>query len=169
MRLSKTNKLLYGLGFSSLGIKDSLFQLFLFFYFSQILGLNATLAGVSTLIALLFDAISDPLIGVLSDNFRSKKWGRRHPFMFFSALPLSLSFYFLFKPPEFLNQLGLFLWLTVFIILVRLSLTFFLVPGYSLGSELCDYEERTSITTYRVIFQPFTGPLLTIFFHFHSY
>ena len=79
-------KLFYGLGLASRGIKDGLFQLFLFFYFSQVLGLDPELAGLSSLVALVFDAISDPLVGLISDKWQSKKWGRRHPFMFAAAL-----------------------------------------------------------------------------------
>jgi len=74
--------LLYGLGFASQGIKDGLFQVFLFIFYNQVLGLDPVLTGTATIIALLFDAISDPLVGVISDNWKSKKWGRRHPFMF---------------------------------------------------------------------------------------
>ena len=153
MKLSKRIKLLYGFGFSAQGIKDGLFQVFLFFYFSQVLGLDAALTGAATIIALLFDAVSDPLIGVMSDRWKSKKWGRRHPFMLASALPLGIFIWLLFMPPADLEQLGLFLWLTIFTILVRLSLTLFQVPGMSLGAELSqDYEERTSITSYRIMF-----------------
>ncbi|MDG2449868.1 MAG: MFS transporter, partial [Saprospiraceae bacterium] len=146
-------KLFYGLGMASIGIKNGLFQLFLFFYFSQVLGLDPELAGLSSLVALGFDAISDPLVGLISDKWQSKKWGRRHPFMFVSALPFGLFIWLLFTPPEGLDQTGLFLWLTSFAILVRVSLTLFNVPYISLGAELStDYKERTSITAIRMMF-----------------
>lgn len=163
-KLSTKTKILYGLGFASQGIKDGLFQLFLFFYFSQILGLDAALTGVSTLIALAFDAVSDPLIGMISDNWKSKKWGRRHPFMFASALPLGLFIWLLFLPPTDLGQTGLFWWMTIFAILVRLALTFFLIPAMSLGAELSeDFEERTSITSYRVSIASIVPPVVIAF------
>ena len=153
MKLSKRIKTLYGFGFAAQGIKDGLFQVFLFFYFSQVLGLDPALTGAATVIALIFDAVSDPLVGVISDRWKSKKWGRRHPFMLVSALPLGIFSYLLFVPPAGMDQAGLFLWLTVFTVLVRLSLTLFQVPGMSLGAELStDYEERTSITSYRIMF-----------------
>jgi len=163
-KLTKRIKTLYGLGFAAQGIKDGLFQLFLFFYFSQILGLDATLTGISTLIALAVDAISDPIIGVISDNWTSKKWGRRHPFMFASALPFGLFIWLLFLPPDGLGQTGLFWWLTIFTILVRLSMTLHIIPGMSLGAELTeDFEERTSVTSYRVTFAAIVPPLLIAF------
>jgi GPH family glycoside/pentoside/hexuronide:cation symporter len=163
MKLSKRIKLLYGFGFSAQGIKDGLFQIFLFFYFSQVLGLSAGLTGMATIIALLFDAISDPLVGVLSDRWKSKKWGRRHGFMLISAIPLGAFIYLLFLPPSDLDQTGLFLWLTIFTILVRVSLTLFQVPSMSLGAELsADYNERTSITSYRVMFAALMSTLIII-------
>ena len=164
MKRSRKIKTLYGIGFSSMGIKDALFQLFLFFYFSQILGLSATYTGLATIIALFFDAISDPWIGTLSDRWVSKKYGRRHPFMYAAALPLGATLFLLFSPPNGLNEFGLFLWLTFFSTLVRVALTFFIVPGMSLGAELSDdYDERTSITSYRVMFGSLIGPILLMF------
>ena len=74
-KLSLKIKLPYGIGRASIGIKDGLFQLFLFFYFSQVLGLAPELAGLSSLVALASDAISDPLVGLISDKWQSKKWG----------------------------------------------------------------------------------------------
>ena len=67
---------MYGVGFSARGIKDGLFQIFLFFYFNQVLGLDPTLAGSASLIALLFDAVTDPFVGLMSDRYSSKRWGR---------------------------------------------------------------------------------------------
>lgn len=161
--LTKGTKLLYGIGFSARGIKDGLFQIFLFFYFSQVLGLDAALAGTASLIALLFDAISDPLVGFWSDKHKSKRWGRRHPFMIWSAIPLGLFTYFLFMPPNDIGQLGLFLWLTVFNILVRVALTFFIIPHISLGAELTDdYNERTVVTSYRIMFASLVSPIVMI-------
>lgn len=164
MKVSQRIKIFYGLGFSAMGIKDALFQLFLFFYFSQILGLSATYTGLATIIALFCDAITDPWVGTLSDQWKSKTLGRRHPFMYFSAVPIGLSLFLLFSPPKGLNEFSLFLWLTFFSALVRVALTFFLVPGMSLGAELSeDYEERTSITSYRVMFASLIGPFLLMF------
>ncbi len=164
MKLSSKIKFLYGLGFSAQGIKDALFQLFLFFYFSQILGLSATYTGLATVIALLFDALSDPWIGTLSDRWKSTLLGRRHPFMYMSALPLGLFLYILFSPPAGLGEIGLFLWLTTFSVLVRFALTLFIVPSMSLGAELTDdYDERTTVTSYRVMFSSFIGPIILIF------
>ena len=83
-------KLFYGVGSVAYGVKDNGFSFFLLLYYSQVLGLSPTLAGTALMLALLVDAISDPLVGYISDNWHSK-WGRRHPFMYFAALPLAFT------------------------------------------------------------------------------
>ena len=163
-KVSRKIKFLYGLGFSAKGIKDGLFQIFVFYYFNQILGLDSALTGVAVMIALFFDAITDPLVGLISDKWKSEKWGRRHPFMFASAIPLGLFTWLLFIPPSDLSQLHLFLWLTTFSILLRFSLTLFMVPGMSLGAELStDYNERTSITGARIMFSALITAFIIVF------
>ena len=93
-----------------------------------------------------------------------KKYGRRHPFMYAAAFPLGLSLFLLFTPLNGLEEFELFFMAVLFFSLVRVALTFFLVPGMSLGAELSDdYEERTSITSYRVMFSSLVGPFLLMF------
>jgi Na+/melibiose symporter-like transporter len=127
------------------------------------LGLDPALAGSASLVALVFDAVSDPFVGLWSDRYNSKRWGRRHPFMLWSALPLGLFTYVLFQPPAGIGQIGLFIWLTVFSILVRIALPFLVVPHISLGAELTeDYNERTSVTAYRIMFAALVSPIVMI-------
>ena len=164
MSLDSKTKFFYGMGFISVGIKDILYAVFVFFYFSQILGLDQIYTGTATLIAILFDAISDPIIGSISDNYKSKKWGRRHPFMLISAFPLGISTFLLFSPFSEFSQLQLFLWMTFFSILIRFFLTLFLIPAMSLGAELSsDYNERTVITSYRIMFTTLVSPFVSLF------
>lgn len=143
----------YGLGQLPEGIKGAAFGFYLLFFFNQVLGLSGTLAGIAVFIALCFDAISDPLVGSWSDSAKSR-FGRRHPFMYAAAIPFALSFYFLFVPPTGLSTAGLFLWLTVFAVLTRTTMTFYSVPYMALGAELTDdYDERTLLSSLRTIFQ----------------
>ena len=106
-------------------------------FYNQLRGVSPALVGTAYLIASAFDALSDPLIGAITDRFRSK-WGRRHPFMFASALPIGVSFYFLYQPADGLTETGYFIWLCVFLILLRLSQTLYLIPHDALGAELTD-------------------------------
>jgi Na+/melibiose symporter-like transporter len=151
--IPRSIKLFYGVGQYGEGITIGAYYLFLLFYYNQVLGLSGSLAGLAGFLALGTDAISDPLVGHLSDRVKSR-WGRRHPFMYASAVPIPLFFYLLFVPPSGLGQLGLFTWMAVFTILTRQSITLFQTPYYALGAELSsDFEERNSIVAHRIVFQ----------------
>ena len=122
-------------------------------FYNQVLGVSPALVGTAFLIVSLIDAVSDPAVGTLSDRFRSR-WGRRHPFMFVSALPIAVAFYFLYQPLDGLGETGLFIWLTAFLVLLRLGQTFYLIPHDALGAELTDdYHERSSIFGYNLVVQ----------------
>jgi Na+/melibiose symporter-like transporter len=158
--LSLGTRLSYGVGQLSDGIKQSSFTTFLFFYYNQVLGLSGSLAGTAALLALLVDAVTDPMVGQLSDRFESR-WGRRHPFMLAGALPFGVAMVLLFAPPQGLGEMGLFGWMLGGAIFVRLMLTLFFVPHLSLGAELVtDYYARTSLIGYRVFFT-YAGILIT--------
>jgi Na+/melibiose symporter-like transporter len=148
-------KFTYGFGQAAEGLKNGAFGVFLFFYYNQVLALSGTLAGLAVGIALIFDAVTDPMAGSISDNWRSKL-GRRHPFMFLAAAPLAVAFFLLFNPPEGLGQIGLFAWLLVFAVLTRAAMTLYHVPHIALGAELTeDFEERTTVVAYRQFFSTF--------------
>jgi len=149
--LSFASKTLYGTAQLAEGVKTTAFSLFLLFYYNQVLGLSGGLAGLALGLATVVDAVADPLMGSISDSSRHR-WGRRHPFMYASVVPLAISFALLFRPPGGLGETGLFLWLLGFTILVRLSITTFQVPHMALGAELSrDYRERTSIVAGRTL------------------
>ena len=117
-------------------------------FYNQVLGVSPALVGMAFLIVSILDAVADPIVGIWSDRFHSR-WGRRHPFMFFSAFPIAIGFYFLYQPINGLSEMGLVVWLVVFFAVVRLGQTFYLIPHDALGAELTDdYEDRTSIFGY---------------------
>ena len=147
-----SSKFAFGVGQFAEGLKNTGFSVFILFYYNQVLGLPGTLAGTALFIALTFDAVTDPLAGSLSDNHQSRL-GRRHPFMYASALPLGLAFIGLFSPPGALGDWGLFAWLTVFAILTRAAMTLYHVPHLALGAEMTEnFSERTRIVAYRQFF-----------------
>ena len=151
-KLGFSSKFWFGFGQAAEGIKNGAFGGFLFFFYSQVLGLDPRLAGAAAAIALVFDAITDPLTGSLSDALRSR-WGRRHPFMYAAALPMAVTFFFVFSPPDGLGQTGLFLWMLSWTVLARAAMTLYHVPHLALGAELTeDYAERTVVVAYRIFF-----------------
>ena len=125
------------------------YELFVLFYYNQVLGLSGVLTGMAILISMIADAISDPVVGSWSDNIRSK-YGRRHLFMFGSIIPLGISFWLVFAPPSDLGGYALFAWLTVTSIALRLALTFFAAPASAVVAEISPLKsDRAEIGIYR--------------------
>ena len=136
---------LYSSGSGVIGINAAIFGTWVLIFYNQVLGLSPVLASLALGIALVFDAISDPLIGAWSDRFNSRL-GRRHPFIYASIIPLSLSFYFLFTEPASYSQSYLFWKLLILVLIIRISLTFYEIPRASLGPELTkDYDKRNFV------------------------
>ncbi len=145
-------KLAFGFGAAGESIATFGFSTFAFFYYSQVLGLPGTLAGLATTISLIIDAVSDPLMGSISDRWRSR-WGRRHPFMFLAAIPLGFAFFCIFSPPTGMSEWALFAWFTGFSVLMRIFVTMFNIPHLALGAEMSeDYLQRSVIMSYNAIF-----------------
>ena len=141
---------------------------FVLVYYSQVLGLNPGLAGLAVGIGLVFDAITDPLIGYLSDNTRSR-WGRRHPWLIASVVPLAASFYYLWHPPVFIEgDMLLFAWLVICNVFMRTAITMFLVPAYAIVAELTsDYDDRTRLlTNFHVIYAVFVNGMSVLMYAF---
>ena len=150
--LSRGTKLWYALGQLGEGIKNESFAYFAVFYYTNVLDLPGTLAGLAVFISMIVDAVVDPLMGVISDRTHSRL-GRRHPWIFASALPLALSLYLVFAPPAGLAHGALFAWLLGWMLVNRFSLTMFHVPYLSLGAELTrDWNERTVLVSLRFSF-----------------
>ena len=135
------------------GVQSTAFGFFLLFFYNQVLGLSGFLASLAIVVALLVDAVSDPVIGSWSDGIRHR-WGRRHPFMYAAAAPFALCFYFLFSPPAGLTETQVFVWLVVFSVLTRTTQSVYSIPHTSLTAELStDYHERTLLSSLRSVLQ----------------
>tara|TARA_R110000787_G_scaffold74486_6_gene165535 strand:- start:8013 stop:9470 length:1458 start_codon:yes stop_codon:yes gene_type:complete len=145
-------RLAFGVGGVADGVKNNGFDYFLLFFYSQVLGVPAAHVAVALFIALIVDAVSDPVVGYWSDNFRSR-FGRRHPFMYAAMLPVAIAYYFAWNPPAGLTGSDLFPWLVTLTITVRLLFTVYEVPQNALAAELTsDYDARTSLMSYRYFF-----------------
>ena len=146
---SYLTRIAFGVGGVADGVKNNGFDYFLLFYYSQVLGVSASLVAAALFIALVVDAVSDPVVGYWSDNFRTRL-GRRHPFMYASMVPVAIAYYFAWNPPAGLTGNDLFLWLVVLTICVRILFTMYEVPQNALAAELTsDYDARTSLMSFR--------------------
>src|ERR1019366_4533764 len=128
-------KLFYGAGSTAYGVKENGFRSLLLIFYNQVLGLPVGLVAIAIMVALICDAFLDPMIGQISDMWRSR-WGRRHPFMYAAAIPTAISFVALWNPPHGLSQAELLGYLIVTAIFVRAFITMYEIPSSALASEL---------------------------------
>ena len=149
---SLRTKLAYGFGSIAFGVKDNGFSYFLLIFYNQVVGLPAIWVGSAIAIALAVDAFADPVIGQISDNWRSRL-GRRHPFMYAAAVPVAIGYWFVWNPPGGWSQEWLFCYLIAIAIVVRTVIAVYEIPSTALVAELTpDYDQRTSFLSYRYLF-----------------
>jgi Na+/melibiose symporter-like transporter len=99
--ISTPTILAFGAGAMGEAVYLGIFNGFITLYYNQIIGLSNALIGIAIMLALIGDAITDPLVGVVSDRWKSRH-GRRHPFLFVAPVPMAITLYFIFNPPEML-------------------------------------------------------------------
>jgi GPH family glycoside/pentoside/hexuronide:cation symporter len=148
-RLSVKQKL--GFGICDLG-GNLFFTLMGFWalkYLTDIAGLPAAWAGAAVMAGKAWDAVTDPVMGYISDRTITR-WGRRRPYLLFGAIPMMLSMWFFFTVPSIANPAFLFLWAVCALMLLNTAATVINVPYSSLTPELSgDYHEKTSLNGYR--------------------
>jgi len=153
----KWRKWFFGAGDSAGSIAHTIIAFFFLFYLTDTVGLRPALAGSVLMIGKVWDAISDPLLGHISDNTRSR-FGRRRIYLLIFALPLGLSFFFLWTLPIGLSTTVTFLIATIAYILHTTFFTAVMVPYQALLPEMVsEYDERTSFTAYRMFFSIIWG------------
>ncbi len=154
-------RLAYGFGAVAYGVKENGFSFFLLIFYSTVVGLDAGLVGLAIFLALLVDAVGDPVVGYLSDNWHSRL-GRRHPFIYAAAVPVALSYFLLWNPPAW-SHAALFWYLVGLAIAIRIAITFFETPSSAMLPELTrDYDERTRLQSWRLFFGWIGGNLMTV-------
>jgi GPH family glycoside/pentoside/hexuronide:cation symporter len=161
-RPSRWIKGAYGFGTVATGVVETGFNYFLLIFYSQVIGLDARLVSLAITLALVLDAVVDPVVGYWSDNLRSR-WGRRHPLMYGSAIPVALAYLLLWNPSPEWGQQAVFWYLLVLSVAIRVFLTFYETPSSALAPELThDYDERSSIMGYRLFFGWAGGNVMTV-------
>lgn len=150
-RLSTRVKICYSVGELPIAIRMASFNNFLLFFYTNVTMLSPSLAGLALALGRVWDGFNDPLVGYLSDNTTSR-FGRRRPYLFASVIPLGVTFYFLWSPPEGLESWGNFVYLAAAYMIMDGCFTFYSTPYLALGAELSrDYHERTQVVTSRAV------------------
>ena len=166
-KLGPRSRWSFGVGSIAYGIKDSGFATFLLLFYNQVVGLPSGAVGLAVGAALIVEAFVDPLVGYLSDQTRSR-WGRRHPWMYASALPVALGWWLLWNPPDW-EQGALLIYVFATALMVRVALSMFEIPSSALGPELSsDYDERTRLFSYRYLFG-WGGGLVMLFLAYNVF
>jgi len=141
----------YGLGSLGTGMYAAVPGMLLLYYLTDILGVTPALAGLALFLPKMWDVVSDPLMGSISDRTRSS-WGRRRPYLLAGALSLPLCFGLLFSAPQ-LGAGGAFAFTLVMYTLCATTFTVFQVPYIAMPAEMTgDYHETTRLMAYRMAF-----------------
>ncbi|MGH6972117.1 MAG: MFS transporter, partial [Caulobacteraceae bacterium] len=156
-RLGVVSQSLYGLSSLGTAAKSGVTGTILLFFYNELVGLEATTVSLALSIALLIDAFWDPIVGRLSDSV-STRLGRRHPFIYAAALPVSICTALVFMPPLEWPAASLFFFLLFTIIGQRMFDSFVEIPMAALMPELSrDYDKRTTLTSWRFVFASVIG------------
>ena len=150
-------KLLFSTGDLSTSIPLAILMFFQLYFLTDVAQLRPDYAAWAVGIPRIWDAINDPLFGLMSDRIRTR-WGRRRVLLLFGSVPLGLSFMFMwFVPP--LKQIGLAVYYAIIFILFDTAFTVVHVGYNSLTPEMTsDYDERSTLNGYRMVFS-ITGTL----------
>jgi len=152
-KLSFGTKALFGSGEIVSVMSSTAISLFFLYYLTDVVGIPPVIAGLVFAIGRCWDAIFDPIVGMISDRTQTK-WGRRRPFFLISALPIGILFFLIWFPYSAQETWALMLCYTVAYVLFMTSLASFYIPYLSLIAEMSDdYNERTSVSNYRIFFQ----------------
>ncbi len=151
-KISVVTKLMYGAGDFGFAMTDNMLALLIAVYLTDVVGIAPTLAAAAVFIGRTVDYINDPIFGYISDRTRTR-WGRRRPYLLLGILPYALSFAMLWWRPPISSPLGLAIYYGLAYAIYDCCATMSMMPYYALTPELTDdYDERTSLTSYRMVF-----------------
>ena len=154
-------KLSYGVGDLGLALTGAMLGLLFAKFLTDTVGLPPSLVAVAIFIGRTWDLVNDPIQGYISDHFHTR-WGRRRPFLLFGAIPFGLTFLGLWWIPPIASQVWLTVYYSAMYFLFDTFATILFIPYVALTPEItADYDDRTSLTSFRMGFSIF-GSLLGI-------
>ena len=150
-KLSLSTKLAYGAGDLGSAITANILAFYLLVFFTNVAGLPVGLASNIVVVGKVWDAINDPIVGFLSDR-TSHPWGRRYPWIIYGGIPFGIFFLLQWIVPS-TDHTVLFWYYVAISILFNTAYTAVNLPYTALTPELTqDYNERTSLTSFRFAF-----------------
>ena len=170
MKLSFRTKFFYGGGDFAINIMWQLTVFYLLFFYTDVFGLSPSDAGLVFLLAKVWDAITDPLMGYMADN-TSTRWGKFRPYILFGSIPALLAIILCFTSPD-LSDEGKFYWALCTYISFTTLYTIMAIPFGSMTAAMTqDMNERTSLASFRyiggssgsVVVAALTLPLVSLF------
>ena len=154
-------KIAYGFGDMSSSMFWKIFSYYLPFFYSNIFGLSLIDAGVLVLVTRIWDAVSDPMMGIIADRTNTK-WGKYRPFLLWVAPLFSICGILLFTTPDW-NYGAKLIWAYVTYIMMMTVYTGINVPyGAMLGVMTDDSNEKTVFSSFRMFFA-YGGSFLALF------
>ena len=153
LKCSTFEMIKYSTGECAFSLVNNSLIAFAAIYYTDALGLDPVLAGVAMFVSIFWDAVTDPVMGHISDNTRSQ-FGKRHPFILLGGIAMAISFYFLWQIPTPFKSSSttLFWYLIAMNLVLRTAFTVFIVPYTALGFEICtDYTGRTKLQGIRFV------------------
>lgn len=161
LRTTLGEKVGYGLGDMSSSMFWKIFSYYLPFFYSNIFGLTLDQVALLLVVTRIWDAVSDPMMGVLADRTRTK-WGKYRPYLLLMAVPFALSGIFLFSTPAASPTVKL-VWAYLTYILMMTVYTGINVPyGAMLGVMTDDSNSKTVLSSFRMFFA-YGGSFLALF------
>ncbi|MFA6746029.1 MAG: glycoside-pentoside-hexuronide (GPH):cation symporter, partial [Bacteroides graminisolvens] len=149
-KVSMAEKIGYSLGDGSANLVFQMMMMFQLFFYTDVFGIKATAAGMILLVARVFDAFVDPVVGILSDRTQTR-WGKYRPWVLWTAIPFALFFILAFSTPD-LTERGKIIYAGVTYTLLMAIYSFNNTPYASLGGVMTsDIKQRTSISSIRFV------------------
>lgn len=147
------DKIGYGVGNFSTGVAMQVIGAYLVFYCTAILDIPGSLVGIAVSISIIWDGITDPLMGYFSDITKSKRFGRRHLYILIGSIGMAVTNLFLWNISREFSTYSKFLIVLVVMLAIKTFMTIYITPYTALGAEMSkDYNERTSIQGIKTVF-----------------
>jgi len=148
-----SDKIAYGSGNLATGVAMQIIGSFFVFYATAILGLPGRYVGTVMGLSIFWDAVTDPLMGHFSDRTRSRRFGKRHPYLLGGAFGIAVVNYLLWNIDPGMSRSATFALSSVYVLLFKTFMTVYVTPYTALGAELStDYNERTTIQGVKAMF-----------------